>query len=210
MFNQSILFSTNPPDTMIDVSLKFIAAELNSYLNTKLSLDVASKDPVVPGNVARLNDGNDNQDLQEKIILSLVNIEEERMLKSPEKYVRADDQLQQRNPKVHLNLYCLFAANKSKYNEALLFLSFVIRFFQYRSVFTHESSPSLDKNIDKLIFDLCTLNFEQINHLWGTLGGKYLPSVLYKMRMIIIDEAFTEAEGELITRVNIEGKGGLN
>ena len=195
---------------MIDVALKFIASELNQYLNNKLSLDVASKDPVVLGSISKLNDGNDNNDLQEKIVLSLVNIEEERMLKSPEKFTRVDDQFVQRNPKVHLNLYCLFAANKSKYTEALKYLSFVIQFFQFRNVFNHVNDPSLDKNIEKLIMDLYTINFEQINHLWGTLGGKYFPSALYKMRLITIDEAFTEAEGELITKVSIEGKGGLN
>src|SRR5262245_52445185 len=195
---------------MIDVALKFITSELNQYLNNKLSLDVASKDPVVLGNISRLNDGNDNSELQEKIIFSLVNIEEERMLKSPEKFTRVDDKLQQRSPKVFLNLYCLFASNKSKYNEALKYLSFVIQFFQFRNVFNHITDPSLDKNIDKLIMDLFTINFEQINHLWGTLGGKYYPSALYKMRLITIDEAFTEAEGELITKVSIEGQGGLN
>ncbi len=195
---------------MIDVALKFIASELNRYLNLKLSLDVASKDPVVLGNISKLNEGNDSNELQEKVILSLVNIEEERMLKDPSKYSRVDDQLVQRNPKVFLNLYCLFAANKSSYNEALKYLSFVIQFFQFRNVFNHTSDPLLDKNIEKLILDLCTINFEQINHLWGTLGGKYFPSALYKVRLITIDEAFTEAEGELITKISIEGKGGLN
>jgi len=195
---------------MIDVALKFIAAELNQYLNNKLSLDVASQNPVVLGNISKLSDGNDNNELLEKVILSLVNIEEERMLKNPEKFTRVDDHFVQRNPKVHLNLYCLFAANKSKYNEALKYLSFVIQFFQFRNVFNHTSDPSLDQNIEKLIMDLYTINFEQINHLWGTLGGKYLPSALYKMRLITIDEAFTEAEGELIRKVSIEGKGGLN
>ena len=195
---------------MIDVSLKFIISELNNYLNQKLSLDVASKDAVILGNIARLNDQGDNSELQEKIILSLVNLEEERMLKSPEKFARVDDQLVQRSPMVHLNLYCLFSANKSKYNEALKYLSYVIQFFQHRNVFTRQNSPTLDQAIGKLILDMYTINFEQINHLWGTLGGKYVPSVLYKMRMITIDEAFTEAEGEIITTVKVEGKGGLN
>ena len=139
-----------------------------------------------------------------------MNIEEDRMLKSPEKFTRVDDKTVQRNPNVHLNLYCLLAANKSKYNESLKYLSYVIQFFQFRNVFNHINDPSLDNNIDKLIMDLYTINFEQINHLWGTLGGKYFPSVLYKMRMIVIDEAFIEAEGGLITKVSIEGKGGLN
>jgi hypothetical protein len=195
---------------MIDVALKFITSELNQYLNSKLLLDVASKDPVVLGSISKLSDSAANNDLEEKVILTLVNLEEERMLRNPEKFTRVEDRLEQRNPKIFLNLYCLFAVNKSKYIEALKYLSFVIQFFQHRSVFNHVTDPLLDAKIEKLLLELYTINFEQINHLWGTLGGKYYPSALYKMRLITIDEAFTEAEGEMITRVNIKGKGGLN
>lgn len=195
---------------MIDVALRFISSELNQYLNQKLALDVASKDPVVVGNINKLSEGNDQNELQEKVILTLVNIEEERLLRNPEKMVRENDRLVQRSPKLHLNLYCLFSANKSNYNESLKYLSLVIQFFQHRNVFTQASDVTLDRQIDKLILDLFTINFEQINHLWGTLGGKYFPSVLYKMRLVTIDEAFTEAEGTLIKEISIEGKGALN
>lgn len=195
---------------MIDVALKFISSELNQYLNNKLSLDVASKDPVVLGNISKLSEAAANNDLEEKVILTLVNLEEERMLRNPEKFTRVEDRLEQRNPKIFLNLYCLFAVNKSKYSEALKYLSFVIQFFQHRSVFNHITDPLLDDKIEKLLLELYTINFEQTNHLWGTMGGKYYPSALYKMRLITIDESFKEAEGEMITRVSIEGKGGLN
>ncbi|MBX7140320.1 MAG: DUF4255 domain-containing protein [Chitinophagales bacterium] len=195
---------------MIDVALKFISSELNQYLNNKLSLDVASKDPVILGNISKLSEAAANNDLEEKVILTLVNLEEERMLRNPEKFTRVEDRLEQRNPKIFLNLYCLFAVNKSKYSEALKYLSFVIQFFQHRSVFNHITDPLLDDKIEKLLLELYTINFEQTNHLWGTMGGKYYPSALYKMRLITIDESFKEAEGEMITRVSIEGKGGLN
>lgn len=195
---------------MIDVALKFISSELNQYLNNKLSLDVASKDPVVLGNISKLSEAAANNDLEEKVILTLVNLEEERMLRNPEKFTRVEDRLEQRNPKIFLNLYCLFAVNKSKYSEALKYLSFVIQFFQHHSVFNHITDPLLDDKIEKLLLELYTINFEQTNHLWGTMGGKYYPSALYKMRLITIDESFKEAEGEMITRVSIEGKGGLN
>lgn len=195
---------------MIDVAFKFISSELNQYLNNKLSLDVASKDPVVLGNISKLSEAAANNDLEEKVILTLVNLEEERMLRNPEKFTRVEDRLEQRNPKIFLNLYCLFAVNKSKYSEALKYLSFVIQFFQHRSVFNHITDPLLDEKIEKLLLELYTINFEQTNHLWGTMGGKYYPSALYKMRLITIDESFKEAEGEMITRVSIEGKGGLN
>ena len=49
--------------------------------------------------------------------------------------------------------------------------------------------------------ELYTMNFEQVNHLWSTLGGKYLPSVLYKMKMIVISDEANQVGGGLITEI---------
>jgi hypothetical protein len=38
------------------------------------------------------------------------------------------------------------------------------------------------------------------------LGGKYIPSVAYKMRMVVIDEALESSEAPLITQVVIDDK----
>jgi hypothetical protein len=73
-------------------------------------------------------------------------------------------------------------------------------------VFTPITHPALDPRIQKLIVDLCTLNFEQINHLWSTLGGKYLPSVLYKVRQLTIDEDSTVSESGFIKEVQLTEK----
>jgi hypothetical protein len=32
------------------------------------------------------------------------------------------------------------------------------------------------------------LSFQEQNNLWGSMGAKYVPSVLYKVRMVTIDE----------------------
>ena len=64
---------------MISDTLGFLAAELNGYLNTKLT---ATSDPRVKvGNVARATDGSLSSDfsLEDKAILTLVNIEEDRV-----------------------------------------------------------------------------------------------------------------------------------
>ncbi len=74
------------------------------------------------------------------------------------------------------------------------------------NVFTPFTHPSLDPGIEKLVFELYNLSFEQLNQVWGMLGGKYYPSVLYKMRVISIDEMSIEAEGEPIKEIVISGK----
>ena len=81
-----------------------------------------------------------------------------------------------------------------------------MQFFQFQHVFTPITHPALDPRIQKVIVDLCTLNFEQINHLWSTLGGKYIPSVLYKVRQLTIDEDLTVSENGFIKEIQINDK----
>ncbi len=38
------------------------------------------------------------------------------------------------------------------------------------------------------------------------LGGKYIPSVVYRMRMVIIDEALDGPEAPLISQIWIDDK----
>jgi hypothetical protein len=83
-------------------------------------------------------------------------------------------------------------------------LSYILQFFQYQNVFTPISHPALDSRIQKLIVDLYSLNFEQVNHLWSTLGGKYLPSVLYKVRQVTVDEDITTSEGGFIKQIQLD------
>lgn len=53
------------------------------------------------GNVARLGETNAN-DLINKIVISLVNIEEDRISRNPENFVKADNRTIYKNPKVHI------------------------------------------------------------------------------------------------------------
>ncbi len=199
---------------MIDNALKFVAAEVNRYVVRKIN---PKDDPtitklVVLGNITKAQDNdnapNPNNPVAGKAVLSLVNIEEDRISKSPQNFVKVNDKVEYRNPKIFLNLYCLFAVANSAYDTALQQLSLIIQFFQYKNVLTHQNSPAasepkLDPRIDKLVFDLHSLNFEQVNHLWGTLGGKYLPSVLYKVRLVTIEDDTPQMQADPILNLAI-------
>jgi hypothetical protein len=167
---------------------------LNTYLQNKLSL-LPTEDAIILSNVSQLNEtqpssGGNDVDPQNAFI-SLINIEEDRISKSPENFVRAlDGSITYKSPKIFLNLYLLFAVNLSSYPESLKRLSYIIQFFQYQNVFTPLSSPSLPEGVDELILDLMTLSYQDLNNLWGILGSRYLPSVMYKMRLISINEDF--------------------
>jgi hypothetical protein len=150
------------------------------------------------------------------INLSIVNIKEEKSLKNLPHYVRNDVTLttSYQNPPVFLNFQILITVTHTDYVNALLALSRVIRFFQFKNVFTQDNvspdsltvNPLIITNQDqlsvfKLIFDLYSPTMEEINHLWGTLGGKQYPFVLYTMRMLDLQFKATQSETGLITEV---------
>lgn len=193
---------------MINETLKFISDEVNTYLSLKLGINTDPR--LVLGNISRAmdNDTTGTNSLSNKAILSLVNVEEDRIAKQQESYVKTDSGITYKNPPTPLNLYILFAVNRTEYTDSLKWLAYIIQFFQYQNVFTPISHPALDAGIEKLIVDLYTLNFEQINHLWSTMGGKYIPSVLYKVRQISINEDAVISGGGLITEIgtNVKSK----
>lgn len=191
---------------MIDLTLDFLCKEINNYLIMKL--DLPPGNAIILYNVSHLGSetGGDNVDTTTNAFLTLVNIEEDRISKSHENFVRKEGKVIYQNPKVHLNLYVLFSVNLSSYTESLKRLSYIIQFFQQQYVFTALTSPALPAAVEELILDLHTLSLQDMNNLWGILGSKYLPSVMYKMRMITISEDFAQGQAGLITSININDK----
>jgi hypothetical protein len=65
------------------------------------------------------------------------------------------------------------------------------------------SADLSDPDIIDLRFtmELYTLTFEQINHLWGSLGGRQIPFAMYKLRLVAITERAIVREVPLIEEV---------
>ena len=193
---------------MLLETFQFIADELNKYLILK---GVVSSDTprVELGNIARAfdNDSPIGMDpISNRAVLSLVNVEEDRVSKQQENYVKTIVSTRYKSPPLFLNLYMLVSVNRNNYGQSLAWLSHILQFFQFQNVFTPITHPSLDSRILKLIAELYSLNFEQINHLWSTLGGKYIPSVMYKIRQITIDEDITVSESGFIKEIKLNEK----
>jgi hypothetical protein len=191
---------------MIRESLQFLADELNKYLILK---GTTTTDPprLVLGNVSRAFDADSGSiatSMNNRAILSLVNVEEDRVAKHQENFEKTAITTRYKSPPLYLNLYILICVNRTSYSDSLAWLNHIVQFFQHQHVFTPISHPSLDSRIEKLIADLYTLNFEQINHLWSTLGGKYMPSVLYKVRQLTVDEDLTVSESGFIKEIQLD------
>ena len=193
---------------MIDQVLTFLNTHLDNYL--RLKLDPSNSNSFIQVANIAWNDndtsGSTGTNNPANAFITLVNIEEDRISKSPENYIRQGSETIYKNPKIYLNLYVLFAVNLSSYTESLKRLSFIIQFFQYQNVFTPLSSPDLPAGVEKLIMDLNTLSFQDMNNLWGILGSKYLPSVMYKMRMISISEEFAQGNAPLLHEIIVNDK----
>jgi hypothetical protein len=190
---------------MIDIALILLRDELINYLSSRDTATVVVDNIGLletPGGVA----------LAENIVITLVNVEEESTLKNQSALRRpfAGSAIYE-NPPVNLNLYVLFSCNYTgdHYNLALRRLSYVIRFLQSKNAFSVSSSVSGGSvNADdpdiidlKFTMELYTLTFEQINHLWGSLGGRQMPFVMYKLRLVTITERATVREVPLIEEI---------
>ena len=201
---------------MISHGLTIVINELKKHLQDAYSVPV-SNDEVQTGNLAEglVGVGNGGGVARDKLIFSMVNLKEEKALKNLPNYVRNDVTLRAtyENPPVFLNFQILITATHSNYNNALLVLSRAIRFFQSKNVFTPDdvSPASITTNAPanaldclesfKIIYDLYSPTLEDVNYLWGTLGGKQYPFVLYTMRMLELKFRAVYNESGLITEV---------
>ena len=220
---------------MISGALAFLKEELSIYVSTnqkRLGGGSASQqlsNVVMLGNISALDSNQQGENsLNNKLVISLVNIEEESTLKNGQRFIKnpLSSGIEYIQPPVHLNLYVLISAtlpnsaSSDDYERALDRLSLVIEFFQAKKSFTVKNSPQSDfldnaeNETDPLTLDinqsvreemrllpeLYTLTFEQINHLWGSLGGKQVPFVMYKVRLVKIQGRIT-SEAPLIEEI---------
>ena len=182
---------------MIDLAMSLLQAEMAAYLIAKG--DSAAN--IVIDNIG-LAETSNGSSLVDNIVITLVNIEEESALKNQSAVRRfsAGTALYESAP-VYLNLYVLVTCNYfgDGYILALKRLSLVIQFLQGKSSFSSASSvatgiftPIADTAADltelKFTLELYTLTFEQINHLWGSLGGRQVPFAMYKLRLVGITD----------------------
>ncbi|MBL7818451.1 MAG: DUF4255 domain-containing protein [Saprospiraceae bacterium] len=178
---------------MIDLSLLILQKELNNYLKTSVVLD----------NIAFIDSTDNSERLRDNVIITLVNTEEESTMKNGLYYHRnAIGGIDYENPPIFLNIYIVLAVNfPTNYGTvALKHLSNIVKFFQGKNTFYFSDEEG---NEAQMTLDLYTMTFEQINHLWGSLGGKQIPFVMYKVRLLRLTDHRRLATGSII--IEIEG-----
>jgi hypothetical protein len=186
---------------MIDIALSFLAKSLDTYLKARSAVGDAV--------VSRLVDGTGKWAIAEnKLGVSLLNVEEERVLKThlPETtYVNGRHVVLE--PPLKLNLSIAIAANFKAHDEAWRHISLALTYFQAVSTFSPEKHPDLDPRIEQLNLELLSLSFEQLNQIWAFVGGKQLPSVFYKVRLLTLQDEQALGIGAPITSIDTRLQG---
>lgn len=167
---------------MIHAAVRCLAGELNEFFGRTLT---SAEEVVVVSNLLG-PDGALAPDVSNKIVLFLTAIERDTVTQ------RAPDQAGRAflgGGPMFLNIYLMAAANFTgrNYPDALRLISLLIGFFHERPMFDHQNSPGMDESIDKLILDIENTPPPVMSNIWGVLGGRYLPSVLYRVRVVAID-----------------------
>ena len=191
---------------MLEKPLEFIAASLDNYLRLRNRLTSTESVLVLTDIV----DENGKFAVRQGTIgLMLINVEEEKINRAqrPETIRGEDGAIGYANPEVRLNLHLLFVANYKDYQDSIKNISAVVSFFQANNVFQPDTHPELSGEIEKIAFELSSHSFEQLSYVWGILGTNYRPSVMYKMRLVAIQEALQQRRGAVVDETTFRGRG---
>jgi hypothetical protein len=189
---------------MIYETLQILKEQLENYFT-----DIGLGKILILENISLWESGSEDAGrLDGKVVMSLLKLEEEATLKNTPHFKIQNDKTEYKNPPVHLNLYLLISANCETYDKSLRSISKVIEFFQGKKVFTSANTVYDRTNVSfdvldnfKFILELYTPSFEELNNVWGTFGGRQLPSVIYKIQLIQIEQDKRLASSEVITHI---------
>jgi hypothetical protein len=193
---------------MIVEAMALLLRQLNEYI-AQVDGSAGAPTQAVWGNIAQLDRAEVATDLENHLVLSLVNIEEERALKNGRTAVTLSaGDVGYMNRPFHLNLFLLFTANYRNYGTGLRRLAQVLTFFQGKQKFTFANSPG--PNLPQggivefsLAMDLLSLSFEEVNHLWGFLGTRQNPSAIFRGRLIVVSDQRVLETGAPIQELDI-------
>jgi hypothetical protein len=192
---------------MIYEVLQIVTDEVNNYLG---GLDMDRS--VQLDNIAVIDqDQSDTTiDMDDSVVLTLLNMDEEKTLKNFPNIRKTDTSVDYLNHTVNLNLYVLFSANRSSYIKSLKDISKIIEFFQGKRLFTQANSDYDRDNISmeglkdfRFTVELYTPTFEELNFIWGTLGGKQYPSALYKLSLIEIERSVIQKRSGKVDNIEL-------
>lgn len=175
---------------------------LKDRLNLPNGLQDQAGEIAVIGNIAKHED--DTSNLDNKVVITLLSVEEESTMKNTPRYLKFNESeniMERESQPAYLNLYVMIAANKNMYDGALVNISKVIEIFQANNVLKY-NAVSDEENDFIFRIELHSVPFDQLSYIWGLLGGKIMPSVLYKISVVKIVAKQEKTDITLIDEIN--------
>ncbi len=180
----------------------FLQEELEGYLGPRFpdASALTALGSTQEGTVA-------GKETRDRLILTLVNIEREGIAANTGQTHHATEAGARRAPQsLNLNLVFMIAANfPDNYKVSLAVLSQAVAFFQANPVFAQGRHPRLPEGIERLRLQWQDLDLQAIHNVWSALGGKYMPSVVYKAGMLTLADPLAGADVRIITGTDVEG-----
>lgn len=167
---------------MIDQALQLVRDRLNDHLRTRFA---------VPEDLVSLSaltdvEGKQAQAARNRLALFLTNIARDAVPRS--RRGSGAGQVTQAQP-LHMDVYFMVASGHDAdlYGEGLKLVSAALMFFQAQPVFTPQNTPDMPQGLSQLTIEVSNLKVDEIAQVWSNLGGRYVPSVMFKMRSVLID-----------------------
>lgn len=179
------------------MNLRIIINDLATLINPEIKI----------ADIATINEGDEFLETKSSIVLSVVNIQEDKTLKNQPSYVKNLDKTTEilENPPQYFTISLLFTSytkDQTNYLEGLEKLSNIIEYFQINNSFYYQNTTeslitfSLFRNLSnaeqekysKITAMPVSLNMEQLHQMWSYLGSRYMPSILIEMRLIKIQK----------------------
>ena len=167
---------------MIGTTLEYLQEKLDIALQDRLGTLV---DTVVLGPMA-----DSAEDDSAKLYLMLAGLREDTTPQRKPTKATADAYVAKRPATKPLHLECtlLLAATGNDYATSLAILSEALIVLRGLNVISPDDLSEVRLPGGHLTLELVTLEPQEQNHLWATIGAKYVPSAVYRLRLVTLSE----------------------
>lgn len=178
---------------MLAEATTLILAGLNQHLHAVDGNPVGSSEIAILGSPSQIDHPDVGPTLENQVLLSILNLEEEAALKNGRTAFVEGSGVAIRHRPVHLNLFLILSANFANYQTAVTRLGQVVTYFQNNKTFDRAGFPGLLPGLPpeaelSVTMELVSLSLEEVNHIWGVLGGRELPFAAYRGRLVVLRE----------------------
>ncbi len=174
---------------MIGTLLNFIAESVNQDICRRLKLP-SSANKVQLSSIVDTQ-GSILENDSNVLLLKLIGIEPAPIANSfPTRIQKGSGINREEFAPLSLNLRIILASysRPGLVREGLDMLTMGMSYFQEKKLWDIQNTPGLPKGVNRLVFEMEKLDIQELHQVWGAIGTNYLPSVMYTLKTIVIND----------------------